>query len=537
MIPRWEWRTFGTQFGPAEDYLAGLTPAGTQESDELYFLSVDGDTVKVRDGLMDIKLLREVGFGGLERWEPVLKAGFPLGRDDIAAVFAALRQPMPELAREAYGLDEFLSELANPHAGVRSVPVHKRRVRHLIEGCIGEVSEVELGEWVTRTIAIESEDLDAVLSAVRAVGLGNRVNTSYPRGLGALFDGQPPRYATVDVGTNSVKFHIGQPVGGGRWETLVDRAEVTQLGADLAQTGRISIAALERTAQAIRGMVAETRGHLVREIAAVGTAGLRLADNRDEVLAAIERESGVSVEVISGGEESRLAYVAALAGLGRSDCSVVVFDTGGGSSQFTFGHGAVVDERFSVDVGAARYTERFGLDGQVSSETLKAALAAIAGDLGRLDNRQPPDVLVGMGGAMTNITAVKLGLGRYDAAAVQGSALDRVEVDRQIEMYRVLDAEGRRSIVGLQPKRSEVILAGACIVRTVMDKLGMDRLTVSDRGLRHGLITERFGSGEWEAHRNPTPFGGLPAAVSAVQASRGSSASTTADEGNEDWRA
>ena len=78
------------------------------------------------------------------------------------------------------------------------------------------------------------------------------------------------------------------------------------------------------------------------------------------------------------------------------------------------------------------------------------------------------------------------------AAGLQGTVLDRAEIDRQIELYRSRDAAGRRSIVGLQPKRAEVILAGACIVRTVMDKLGQDRLTVSDRGLRHGVFAERF---------------------------------------------
>ena len=180
---------------------------------------------------------------------------------------------------------------------------------------------------------------------------------------------------------------------------------------------------------------------------------------------------------------------------------MVVFDTGGGSSQFTFGHGDVVDERFSVDVGAARYTERFGLDSQVSPEALEDALAAIAADLDRLDDRQAPDALVGMGGAMTNLTAVMLGLARYDPVAVQGSVLERAEVERQIEMYRSLDADARRSIVGLQPKRAEVILAGACIVRTVMDKLGMDRLTVSDRGLRHGLINSACASRSGDTYR------------------------------------
>ena len=99
-----------------------------------------------------------------------------------------------------------------------------------------------------------------------------------------------------------------------------------------------------------------------------------------------------------------------------------------------------------------------------------------------------------MGGAVTNITAVKHGLAVYDPDVVQGTVLDRAEIDRQIELYRSRDAEARREIVGLQPKRADVILAGACIVRTVMDILGAESLTVSDRGLRHGLLVERFGA-------------------------------------------
>jgi exopolyphosphatase / guanosine-5'-triphosphate,3'-diphosphate pyrophosphatase len=182
------------------------------------------------------------------------------------------------------------------------------------------------------------------------------------------------------------------------------------------------------------------------------------------------------------------------AGLGVTEGPLVVFDTGGGSSQFTFGRGPQVDEQFSVPVGAVRYTERFGLAGVVDAGVLDDALAAISADLARIDGRPRPDALVGMGGAVTNITAVKLGLVTYDPDLVQGAVLDRAEIDRQIELYRSRDAEGRRAIVGLQPKRAEVILAGACIVRTVMEKLGQQTLTVSDRGLRHGLLIDRFGT-------------------------------------------
>ena len=156
-------------------------------------------------------------------------------------------------------------------------------------------------------------------------------------------------------------------------------------------------------------------------------------------------------------------------------------------------HGERVDERFSVDVGAARFTEQFGLDGPVSEETLAAALAAIAADLSRLGDHPAPEAVVGMGGAATNLAAVKHGLATYDPDVVRGTVLDRAEVDRQIQLYRTSTAEARRSVVGLQPKRAEVILAGACIVRTVMELLECDAVTVSDRGLRHGLMVERFG--------------------------------------------
>ena len=98
-----------------------------------------------------------------------------------------------------------------------------------------------------------------------------------------------------------------------------------------------------------------------------------------------------------------------------------------------------------------------------------------------------------MGGTVTNLAAIKHELATYDPDVVQGTVLDRAEVDRQIELYRTRKADERRAIVGLQPGRAEVILAGACIIRTILDKLGCMSLTVSDRGLRHGLIVDRFG--------------------------------------------
>jgi exopolyphosphatase/guanosine-5'-triphosphate,3'-diphosphate pyrophosphatase len=183
-----------------------------------------------------------------------------------------------------------------------------------------------------------------------------------------------------------------------------------------------------------------------------------------------------------------------MAGLGPVDGSVVVFETGGGSTQFTFGHGERVEGHWSVDVGALRLTEQFGLDGAVGADVVAEALRSIGDELTPLDGRPRPDVLVGLGGAVTNLAAVRHGLAEYDREIVHGTELTLEELDEQIERFRTRSAEERRTIPGLQPKRAEVILAGACVVRAVLTELRRDSFTVSDRGLRHRLVVERFGA-------------------------------------------
>jgi len=310
-----------------------------------------------------------------------------------------------------------------------------------------------------------------------------------------------PVYAVIDVGTNSVKFHVGERLEDGRWRAIVDRSAVTRLGEGLREGGELAPAAVERTVEAIAEMADEAKRHDASALVAVGTMGLRIARDSEAFIAGLWERCGVHLEVIPGEEEARLAYIAVVSGLGLAAGSLVIFDTGGGSTQFTIGRGGLVDDRFSLNLGAVRLTEQFGLDGPVIREDLEKALDVISGELGRLDHIPRPDTLVGMGGAVTNMTAVMHGLAVYDPEVVQGSVLSSDEVDRQIELYRSQDSEARRRIVGLQPRRAEVILAGACVVRTVMDKLGRDTLSVSDRGLRHGLLIDRFGQAGSLAHQ------------------------------------
>lgn len=102
------------------------------------------------------------------------------------------------------------------------------------------------------------------------------------------------------------------------------------------------------------------------------------------------------------------------------------------------------------------------------------------------------NILIGIGGTVTSMGAVMHKMLKYDPDIIQGSQLTLAEVNKQITMYQRKTIEERKEIPGLQPKRADVILAGAGIIKTIMDIFKIDSFTISDRGLRHGLMFDRF---------------------------------------------
>src|SRR3954452_425002 len=133
IVPRWEWRTFGEPLDSAERVLAGFEMQSDHESDEIYMLSLHSDaSVKVRDGLMDVKHLRDAD-DGLELWVPVMKGQFPLAAGDVGEVMATLGAAGGALARERYTLDELIAELIEPKPDLHAARVHKRRRRYVID--------------------------------------------------------------------------------------------------------------------------------------------------------------------------------------------------------------------------------------------------------------------------------------------------------------------------------------------------------------------------------------------------------------------
>jgi exopolyphosphatase / guanosine-5'-triphosphate,3'-diphosphate pyrophosphatase len=183
---RWEWRTFGSDFGAADARFAALEPELVQESDETYLLSPLADAaVKIRAGLMDIKVLEQVSETGLEQWRPAMKETFPLPQGEADKVCAALGVSAPPPGTAAFSLDEFLAVLAAPERGVRAVAVHKRRLHYTVNECMAEVTEVIAEGQRVRTLAIETTDAERLIATVRGFGLAGRANTSYPRWLKA----------------------------------------------------------------------------------------------------------------------------------------------------------------------------------------------------------------------------------------------------------------------------------------------------------------------------------------------------------------
>jgi exopolyphosphatase/guanosine-5'-triphosphate,3'-diphosphate pyrophosphatase len=181
-----------------------------------------------------------------------------------------------------------------------------------------------------------------------------------------------------------------------------------------------------------------------------------------------------------------------LSGLRLQDGKLAIFDTGGGSTEFIFGEGSVGSRRFSADIGAIRITEKYFRAYPVTQESIDAAIKEIDAFLYENDVCGKVAQLVGMGGNVTSMGAVKHKMAKYDPNVIQGSTLTLAEIERQIQLYSSKTIEERKKIVGLQPKRAEVILAGACIIKVIVNRLGVDKLTISDRGLRHGIAFDMF---------------------------------------------
>ncbi|MBR4159491.1 MAG: Ppx/GppA family phosphatase [Spirochaetia bacterium] len=301
------------------------------------------------------------------------------------------------------------------------------------------------------------------------------------------------RKAIIDIGSNSIKFFVGELAEDKTIKTVLDTNDIARLGEGLDASGLISDEAMARNVASVAAFAAKAKELGADQIVSVGTMALRKAGNSDIFVKKVKDACGVDVNIIPGEEEARLSYLAILSGLPLDkDANLVVFDTGGGSTEFIYGKGTEMIKRFSVNLGAVRITENYLKSDPVTPEEVKAAIAQIDKEFAEAGVEGRPKQLVGMGGTVTSMGAVKHKMVKYDPAVIQGSKLLKKDIEEQIAEYSKRTIEQRKELPGLQPKRADVILAGACILKVITDRLGADGLTISDRGLRHGLAFDLF---------------------------------------------
>lgn len=162
------------------------TDAAPRESDETYILDLTGripENVKIREGVLEVKRLLKTDFEGLELWEPVLKAQFPLGRKDVAAVFGPWMPPPAGWAHECYTLEQLVEDVIAPRPALRVVNVHKSRRSFSFAGCLTELAHISVAAVSTQSFSLEHEDPKRLLAALKTLGLDTRANTNYVRGL------------------------------------------------------------------------------------------------------------------------------------------------------------------------------------------------------------------------------------------------------------------------------------------------------------------------------------------------------------------
>jgi exopolyphosphatase/guanosine-5'-triphosphate,3'-diphosphate pyrophosphatase len=303
------------------------------------------------------------------------------------------------------------------------------------------------------------------------------------------------RYAAIDVGTNSVLLLVVERDPAGRLVSLDERLEITRLGRGVDRTRRLDSRSIEDTVAALARFAAVAREHGAGEVLVTATSAARDAENGGEFFARAREAAGVEVEVLSGDLEAELSYEAAARDFGGPGVPLAMVDIGGGSTEIVQGEGDRLSFRKSLDVGAVRLTERW----LASDPATPEELSRLRDDLRRALAAVPPAPagmkLVGIAGTITTLCAIDLGIDGYDGRLVHGRELSLATVRELAGRLGPMPLEARKRVPGLPEKRADTIVAGAEILAAVLERLGLDRCTVSDRGVRWGLLYRRFGGG------------------------------------------
>ena len=300
------------------------------------------------------------------------------------------------------------------------------------------------------------------------------------------------RVSTIDLGSNTVRFLVADVEGPGRWRVVEQHQTVTRLGEGLAATGALGEAPMARTLDVVCGYAARGARLGAAEVRIVATSAVREAANGSRFAASVERATGRRVHVVSGDDEARLTLRGVRHGLGPLAGLVAVFDIGGGSTEYILAEDDRVRATASLRLGVVPLAERYPFPERVDRPRYRELLREVAEQLARELpgelRRARPAHLVGTAGTVTTLAALDLGLRAYDARRVQGHRLSRAAIERLGARLGGLTVGERAALPCLEPGRADLIVPGVAIVVATLDCLGVDALTVSDSGLREGIL-------------------------------------------------
>ena len=302
--------------------------------------------------------------------------------------------------------------------------------------------------------------------------------------------GEKKRLAAIDIGTNSIRCIVVEADADGKFNVLDDEKATVRLGEGLAASGEISPEAWRRAEEALLRMKKIAEGYGVQTIEAVATSAVRKARNGEAFVEAMARVTGVRIAVISGAEEAELVALSARSSLDLESLRCALVDIGGGSLEIVVTAGELIEEIFSLELGAVVLTEEFLPKDPVPAKDLRELRKHVRSTLKKYLAGESFDVqcLVGSGGTMTTIAGMVMAMRKEQFSSVHGYDVLRSEVVHLLAMLERKTLKERKALPGLSPDRADIILAGVAAVDEVMRYFGVNILRVNERGVRQGLI-------------------------------------------------
>jgi len=265
---------------------------------------------------------------------------------------------------------------------------------------------------------------------------------------------------------------------------------MTRLGEGLVPGRRLREEAIQRTIATLKHFALTCRSYHVNKLAAVGTYPLRVAVNAKDFVLKVEKKCGFHISIISSEEEAKLTFLAIVRGYNLGETPLLILDIGGGSTEIIYGKAGVTEEVVSLPLGAVGLTRKFLPSDPVKDEEWDSLLHHLQQQLSHLPEADSSASAFGVGGTITTLVGVALGLKGFTPQQVEKQRLTIYQLTEVIEKLKSLPIAERRDRLSLHPLRADIILGGAAILYAFLERYKREDIVVSIRGVRYGLLNE-----------------------------------------------